>query len=219
MREEKRVDLNTTKNLGGIGAILMFIGFVPYIPYIGGLLDLVGLIMIMIAARGLASYYNEGGIFNNALYGVITAIVGAVAFIGVLIFALVGFFSDIGITLGVTSITDWSSFTAVDWQNVFLGSDILKWIGVIFLALFVLFIFVVVSAVFFRKSMKSTARKSGVGLFGTAGTLLLVGAVLTIIIFGLILMWISLLLIAVAFFQLRPQQTQAAPPPPPPMYT
>ena len=102
----KKVDLNTTKNLGGIGALLMFFFF---IPYAGSIIALVGLILLMIGAKGLADYYKEDGIFNNALYGVITAIVGAIAFIGVVVFALVGFFTDLGVTLGWTSFTDWSS--------------------------------------------------------------------------------------------------------------
>lgn len=207
------MDLNTTKNLGGIGALLMFFFF---IPYAGSILALVGLILLMIGAKGLADYYREAGIFNNALYGVITAIVGAIAFIVVVAFALVGFFTSIfGNTFSWTSFTDYSSWTAVDWQNAVLGSGALTWLAYLLLALVVLFVVVVVSAVFFRKSMGLTAKKSGIGLFGTAGTLMLVGAVLTIILIGLLLLWISLLLIAVAFFQLKAQPAQTDVPTPP----
>jgi uncharacterized membrane protein len=49
-------------------------------------------------------------------------------------------------------------------------------------------------------------------MFGTTGTIILIGAVLTIIGIGLLLLWIALLLLAVAFFQIRPQQTQPPPP-------
>lgn len=93
----------------------------------------------------------------------------------------------------------------------------MSWLAYILLALVVLFVFVVVAAVLFRKSLGITAKKSGIGLFGTAGTLLLVGAVLTIIIIGFLLLWISLLLIAVAFFQIKTQPAQSAVPAPPPM--
>lgn len=194
------MDLNSSKNLGGIGAILMFLCF---IPYVGSIIALVGLILLMIGAKGLADYYREEGIFNNALYGVIAAIVGAIAFVSVVVFALVGFFSEIGVTLGWTSFADWSSLAAIDWQNAILGSGAMAWLGYIVLALAVLFIFAIIAAVFFRKSLGITASKSGIGLFGTAGTLIIVGAVLPVI--GLVLLWISLLLIAVAFFQLKPQ--------------
>jgi uncharacterized membrane protein len=60
------------------------------------------------------------------------------------------------------------------------------------------------------------------GLFSTAGLLLLIGAVL-IIAFGLgaILMWIAVLLLAIAFFQIKPQieQPVAASQYPPPTST
>jgi uncharacterized membrane protein len=52
--------------------------------------------------------------------------------------------------------------------------------------------------------------KTSISLFGTTGTVLLVGAVLTIIGVGIILIWVAMLLLAIAFFQIKP---------PPPMVT
>jgi uncharacterized membrane protein len=61
------------------------------------------------------------------------------------------------------------------------------------------------------RALGTLSTKSGVGLFSTAGLLLLIGAVLIVLFgIGLILIWISALLLAIAFFQLRAQQ---APPP------
>lgn len=211
------MDLYTTRYLGGVGALLMFISFLPFVgTYTFGVLGLVGLILLMIAAKGLADYYQEDKIFNNALYGVILAIVGVVAFVGVAVFALIGFFSQIGMTLGFNTFWDWQSWTAIDWQamqDAILGSGALVWLGYIALALVVLFVFVVAAAIFVRKSIDITSKKTGVRLFGTTGTMLLVGAVLTIILIGLLLLWISLLLIAIAFFQITAQPAQAPPPP------
>jgi hypothetical protein len=57
------------------------------------------------------------------------------------------------------------------------------------------------------------------GLFGTAGTVLILGAVLTIILIGYVIVWFDLLLLAIAFLQLRPpliqpsQTTQTTAPP------
>ncbi|MBN1245190.1 DUF996 domain-containing protein, partial [Candidatus Bathyarchaeota archaeon] len=72
------MNFETSKNLGGVGAILMFIGVLPLFAY-SGVISLVGLILTLIAVKGLADYYSEAGIFNNALYAVITAIAGGIA--------------------------------------------------------------------------------------------------------------------------------------------
>jgi uncharacterized membrane protein len=68
-----------------------------------------------------------------------------------------------------------------------------------------------------RRSLKQVSDKSTVGLFGTAGLLLLIGAFLTIVFIGFILMWVAALLIAIAFFQLKSGESivsQQTPPPP-----
>jgi len=43
-------------------------------------------------------------------------------------------------------------------------------------------------------------------MFGTTGLLILIGAAIPLI--GLLLVWIGLILLAVAFFSIRPQQAQ-----------
>jgi uncharacterized membrane protein len=68
----------------------------------------------------------------------------------------------------------------------------------------------VITAIFLRKSLGLLSNKTGVGLFGTTGLLILVGAVLTIIAIGLILVWIAMLILAIAFFQMKPQQPMSA---------
>lgn len=84
----------------------------------------------------------------------------------------------------------------------------------------VFFIFMVVSALLVRKSLNSLSEKSGEKIFGTAGLLWLIGAVLSIILIGFIVVWISWILVAVGFFSInaasvQPMPVQPAPPPPP----
>jgi len=69
----------TSKTLGGVGALLMVIG--PFLGASSGVLGLIGLILVMIALKGLSDHYNDAGIFNNALYGFIMAIIGGVVFV------------------------------------------------------------------------------------------------------------------------------------------
>jgi uncharacterized membrane protein len=216
------MQFNSAKNLGGIGALMMFVGVLPYVStYSYGILELLGGIFLLIAAKGLADYYQEGGIFTNALYGVIASIVGVVAFVGTLVYAVLNLLGDLGsFGLGNLGSLDFSQFSQIDWTNFATSvlSNLGGFLGTFILAFVVLFVFIVIAAVFYRKSMGLTSKRSGVGLFSTAGIFLLVGAILTILVIGLLLVWISLLLIAIAFFQLKPSQSAQPtyyPPPPP----
>lgn len=82
------------------------------------------------------------------------------------------------------------------------------------MALVVLFTFAVIAVLFFRKSLNLPSAKTGIGIFGTAGLLMLIGAILTVLIVGLILIWVAWILVAVAFFSIRTQPTQPQAPPP-----
>jgi len=45
-------------------------------------------------------------------------------------------------------------------------------------------------------------------MFGTAGLMILIGAVLTIVLVGFILLWVAMILLAVAFFSIKTQPAQ-----------
>jgi uncharacterized membrane protein len=204
--------LESNKTLGGIGALLMLIScplaFVAGV--LASVLGLVGLILVLIALKGLSDHYNEAGIFNNSLYGVILSIVGGVVFVVALIMTAVSFLRDFGIDFS----QDWSDpavFSGINWTEGMILDSIMTHIGALLVTLVILWIFVVVAAIFYRKSLTSLAEKTGVGLFGTAGLILLIGALLTVIIIGLLLMWVALILLTVAFFQIRTEATQPPP--------
>jgi uncharacterized membrane protein len=203
------VTLETSKNLGGIGAILMLIGVIPVLSFLW-VVAFAGLVLVMIALKGFADYYNEGGIFNNALYGVVAAIVGGVVAVVLILTSLVGFLSALGI-----SVQSWTSWTTtvpnINYQNINLNV-IMPYVLVILASLLVLFIGVVIMAIFVRKSLGLMSSKTGKGLFGTTGLIMLIGAVLTIIVIGVFLIWIALIPLAAAFFSIQPQQTKPAAP-------
>jgi uncharacterized membrane protein len=209
IKEEECLNFETSKILGGVGAILMFIGVLPLFAY-SGIISLVGLILALIAFKGLADYYSEAGIFNNALYAVITAIVGGIVTVAVVFIALVDFLTELGLSLG--NVAEWSTeLSGIDWATI--GFDIIgNFITYILLALVVLFVFVIITTILLRKSLGLLSAKSGVGLFGTTGLLILIGAVLTIIAIGLVLIWIAMLILAIAFFTMKPQASQPAAP-------
>ena len=199
--------LESSKNLGGVGAILLFIGVLPWIAPYGWILGLIGLLLVMLGFKGLADYYQEAGVFNNALYAVILTIVGVVIFAVLLFTAAVGFLSALG--LSFANVADWST-VITEWSTGATPDLTLIWdfVAQILLAGVVLWICLIIAAILLRKSLGVVSAKSGVGLFGITGLLILIGAVIPLI--GLLLIWIGILLLAVAFFSIRPQQAQPA---------
>jgi len=85
-------------------------------------------------------------------------------------------------------------------------------------ALVVMFIFFLLQAIFYRNSFTILSEKSEEKMFDTAGLLLLIGAILTIILVGVILLLIAWILAAIGFFSIKTPTTQspAATPPPSP---
>jgi uncharacterized membrane protein len=203
--------LETNKTLGGIGAILMAIGFLPFAGAYTGIIALVGLILVLVAVKGFSDYYKDSGIFNNMIYAIVIGIVGA-AIAGVLIVsAAFGILSAIGINMN--NWTDWTMFQNIQWQNINI-STIMPYVATILLSLVLLFVFAIVAAIFLRRSMTSLSEKTRVHMFATTGLLFLIGAILTIVVIGLILLWVGLLLLAVSFFTipLQPAQQPTQPP-------
>lgn len=153
------------------------------------IIGIVGIILVLIALKGLADNYGESAIYQNSLYGLIFYIIAVI----VAAFVLIGAF----------------------FGGIFAG-NLLALAGGMILAAVAMFIFYVLGAWFFKKSFNTLSAKSGENMFNTAGLLLFVGAILTIIFIGLILMLVAWILIAVGFFSIKSTQPPAAPAPPPP---
>jgi uncharacterized membrane protein len=201
--------LQSSKTLGGIGALLMVISPI-LVSGFTLLVGLIGLILVLIAIKGLSDHYMDAGIFNNSLYGVITSIIGGVVFVAALLVTALSFLD----VIGFDPYTDWSDpavFSNIDWSGVITFEIFADYAAALIGSVVILFIFAVIAAIFYRKSLTALAQKSGVGLFGTAGLILLIGAVLTIIALGFLLIWIALILLTVAFFQIRTEPTSTMP--------
>ncbi|MGD6935103.1 MAG: DUF996 domain-containing protein [Candidatus Bathyarchaeia archaeon] len=214
--------LETSKILGGIGALLMFLGILPYIGYFG-IVEIVGVILVLVSLYGLANFYREKGIFNNAIFGVLAAIVGAIISGVVVVVTVLASLTDFLYQVFPDWNGDWATIQGLTPNTANIDpSAILPFITGMILVFVVVWVFAIIAAFFIRRSLKELAVRSGTGLFSTAGLLLLVGAVL-IIIFGLgiILVWIATLILAIAFFTMKtpepvpPPTVELTPPPPP----
>ncbi|MGD0405577.1 MAG: DUF996 domain-containing protein [Candidatus Bathyarchaeia archaeon] len=204
--------LDSSKALGGIGAILLFIGAITFFvePFLA-ILGLIGIILVLVALHDLANNYKEGGIFKNALFSFIAGIVGLVVtgITVVYLFFYTTILTDFLHVIYPTWNGDLSTLTGLtpDTSNI-TTSNSAPLLEAFFLALAVLWIFSIITAFFARRSLKVLSAKASVGLFSTAALLLLIGGFLTIVFIGFILMLIAVLLIAIAFFQIKPQPEQ-----------
>jgi uncharacterized membrane protein len=201
--------LSEAKTLGGVGSILMILFFVPLA---GGILSIIGAILVLIAIKYISDAVGDPTIFRNMIISIVLAIAGLI--VGVLVIAA-SFFSFMGLS-GLTM----ASIGTVTPATGGLAGLI---VGVI-AGLAVLWILLIVSAIFTRKSYDSIANGLGVNMFRTAGLLYLIGAATTIILIGFIILFVAIILNIVAFFSIpdtlpQPVSVQMGttqPPPPPP---
>lgn len=205
------MSLESNRILGGVGALLMVISVLGLFGSAYTLfLLVVGAILVLIALKGFADHYQDGGIFNNALYGFITVIVGLVATIAIFVMLVLQVLANIGI--------DWTN--PMEVQQYFMSHMDVVWqiAGAVIGALIVFYISAIVSAVLFRKALDVLSTRSGEKIFGTAGLVWLIGAVIPLV--GILIIWISWILMAVGFFSIKttqaPVQPAAVQPPPQP---
>lgn len=181
--------VESSKVLAGLGTILLIFSAVPVV-------GIIGLILLLIGLKGLSEAYRDENIYKTAIWGVIFGIIGVIALsVGIFSTAITGVFTSIATGSGIGAFFGAVTFIAV---------------------LIITFIFFILMAMNFRRCFNALAERSGEHLFHTAGTLLFWGAILTIILVGVFLIFIAWLIAAIAFFTIRTTQPPAYTPPPPP---
>jgi uncharacterized membrane protein len=174
-----KMSLESSKTLGGVGAILLAIPF----------LNLIGIILVLIALKGMADSYNDDDIFKNALYGFIFGVVSVVAFVAFILMLVFGFATVSPVVAPLAGL------------------------GLVIITVIVLYVFSLIAAIFYKKSFDTLAEKSGEQMFNTAGLILLIGAAIPII--GKILEFIAWILAAVGFFNIKMPTQPPVPAPTP----
>jgi uncharacterized membrane protein len=157
-----------------------------------GVIALAGIVLFLVGMHRLSQYYNESGIFKNALNGFLINIIGGA--------------SVIAISFAILFAAIFSAGTHVSTSPSFIAFPAIV-IGLVVM----IFVVEIVSAVFYKHAFDKLSDKSGVSSFGTAGTLYLVGTALTIILVGSIIMWVAWIEAASGFNSLKPK-TEAPPP-------
>jgi uncharacterized membrane protein len=193
------VNLNTPKVVGGLGCIFLLLFF---LPGMGGLLGILGLAFVGFALKRIADTVHEPKIFANYLYALLASVVGIV--VGVLV-VVAAFLRLIG--LENIANNDWAGWTPTAGQALGLGLALLGGLAIMWGAL-------ILSAVFVRRAGDLVADRLNIPMFRTAGLVYLVGAALSVVLIGFLVIAIALLLFAVGFFTI-PDRPALLPYPPP----
>jgi uncharacterized membrane protein len=188
--KKMNVSLEYSKTLAGEGAILLLLSMVPYA---GWILGIIGVILLLKGMKELSNYYQDEEIYKNSLTGVKFYIIALVA-VGVAIVALM---------VGVGSATGFKFTTGFE-PTIGFGVGLIAF----FAGLIVAFVFYLLATSHLRRTFNTLAQKSGEASFTTAGNLLWWGAILTIVLVGLVLIVIAWIFATIGFFAMKPQQQQ-----------
>jgi uncharacterized membrane protein len=178
-----------SKTLAGVGAILLLLGFVPYA---GWVLAIVGVVLLVIGMKELSKYYQDQNVYQNTLTGVkfyVVAVVAAAAAI-------------VAVMIGVASATDFTFKNFVPTVGFGVG------VAALLAGLVVAFVFYILAASHLKRALDSLAQKSGETSFATAGTLLWIGSILTIVLIGLVLIFVAWIFATMGFFSMKSHQYQ-----------
>jgi uncharacterized membrane protein len=136
--------------------------------------SIIGYILTLIAVKYISDEVKDSSIFTNMVYAVITGVIGIAVMAYVLFFgAVLSIFTfGVGAFLGVIA------FLLVAW------------------------IVLIVSSIFVRNAFNTIATKLNVGTFRTAGTLYFVGALLTVILVGFLILFVAFIVQVIAFFSI-----------------
>lgn len=184
------VNFQYSKTLAIEGSILLLLG--P-LPTIGWVLAIVGLVLLLRAAKELSYYYQDESIHKNAWTGLKYYIVALIAL-------------AVGTGIGLGSFATAGLFTGSPFA---FTAGIVGGILAILGGLVVAFVFYLLAALNLRKTYDTLAQKTGEQSFNTASTLLFIGAILTVIGIGVILIVISWIFIIYSFSVMKPKEYQS----------
>jgi len=176
--------LSEAKILGILGLVIMLLGGV-----FAGIGMIVGLVLVFIAVKFISEETKDKTIFDNYLMHFVFVVLAVIAVV-VIFFASIGGFS---LTFfEALEGMEFNSFEAV-WN--FFSPYIVWWT----IALSIGYVFIIISALYLKKSYYSIAEKTNVHLFRTTGFVYFIGAVTLIIIVGIFVLVIAKILEIIAF--------------------
>ncbi|ABW02512.1 DUF996 domain-containing protein [Caldivirga maquilingensis] len=181
------MSFDSAKVLAGVGALLAGIGIFGYV-----IPSIIGLILFLVGMVELANYFNDSrlksDVMNWFIFGLIALIVLA---IGV-------FLAVIPVTLSFSGMHVNYPMIPYHPYHPFLAGLLIIMVVVIITAVFFL-----LSAIYLRRAMSNMSSRTGEKLFESGGLIYLIGAVLTFIIIGVLIILVAWIIIGVALLSIK----------------
>ncbi|MDG6925432.1 MAG: DUF996 domain-containing protein [Nitrososphaerota archaeon] len=209
--------LSSSRSTGVIGSILALL---IIIPGVGTVLAIIGWILVLVAVNQLSHLVGDRSIVNNVLISTILTIVGLVA-------GAVAALGSVFRFLNLNGMTGFGPFSMGVNATAFVStSDIQGFGGLvvgILVGLAVLWVCLLAAALFLRRGYDRLAATLNTRMFNTSALIFLIGAALTIVGIGLVIVFIAEILQAIAFYTIpdevpgqsvRPVPMTVPPPPP-----
>lgn len=167
-----------------------------WIPPLGWVLSLIGAVMVLFAIRYISEALQDRSIFKNMIVAIVLEVAGLVA--GVTVMA-----ETVLSTIGLGVVT---SYYSSGIPNVSLPSSLLSGnLEGLIVGAVIIWVTILASAIFVRRSYETVFKRLGVRWFRTAGLLYLVGAAFTILLVGFVLLLLALIMNTAAFFSMTDQ--------------
>jgi uncharacterized membrane protein len=186
------VNFENSKTMAGEGAVLLLLSI---IPYAGWVLGIVGIVLLIKSMKELSSYYEDQSIYQNSLTGIKYYIVALVA-------------ATVAVTAMVIGVLSATAFTITGFASFAFTTGFGVGLVALFAGLVIAFIFYVLAASHLRKTFNTLSEKTGDQSLSTAGTLLWVGSILTIIGVGLVLIFVAWIFATIGFFSMKSRPLQ-----------
>lgn len=184
----KLTRLSDARTMGCLGSVLVLL---TPVPTVGWILAIAGLILVLVAIERISVAVEDTSIYRNMIYSVLLAI-------GSLCVAAVTVVAAVLKILGMGSFVD----------STFMLSPNLKpgdWVAfalAVLPGLIAVWVLIVASSVFLRKSFASISERLGIHLFDIGALIFLIGAITLVVGIGFFLILVAEIIFAVAFFSI-----------------
>jgi uncharacterized membrane protein len=177
---------NSTKLLGGISYIALIVfSVLSSVSHFISILSLIAAICVLVAFIQAGNQLGRPDVKNDIIIAIVLYIIATVLFV---------FF--VGAGLAATLGTGGAGFGA-------LGAGLIA-------GFFIGWVLFIIGAWFWYRASAALSEGTNVGLFKIGGLIIFIGAILTIIAVGFIVMWIGEIIQAIAFFT-TPEKNSRAP--------
>ncbi|MGC9182480.1 DUF996 domain-containing protein [Caldisphaera sp.] len=181
INEYDRGKINSASNLGLVGSIVIILGLILNFlsSFVGIALSLIGYILILVSLYELSQAYKNNLIFDNAIKGLIAAIVGS-------------------ILLAIIAVT----FIVAIFTSGFSPTTLSLGLPLVIIILILAYAILIIYGYYIKESYFQLSKSSGIKRFESVGKLYWYGTLLAIIVIGIIVIIIGDIYAILAFHEL-----------------